>query len=145
MKSKYIILCFVFFAQYIYAQQDDKMPVPSIGWDSLKARIIYPDLFFRADIEGAFRVRINLDNSGNPNNIKVTYLNGISSEISKTDSILVKVIIKAFEGVKWSHSKLEFSIPVLFVIQSSKNYHRHQSEINSGEAIILKGSYRLNE
>jgi hypothetical protein len=145
MKLTFIVFCFILFLSISYAQRKDKIPLPLIGWDSLKTRIHYNDLFCRADIEGAFRVRIILDDSGNQRTVKVKYLNNFQSEISKADSFLVKAILQAFDGVKWSAGGFEFSVPVVFITRSSKSFHRQPFIMNSGDAIIIKGSYDLVE
>jgi hypothetical protein len=145
MNSKHIILCFVIFVTICSAQQNDRNPSPSIGWDSLKARLNYPVLICRAGIEGAFRVRMFIDSSGNQSNIHVVYLNGTRSEICREDSLLVNIILHAFEDVKWSSKNREYSIPIIFVSQSSLSFHRRSPIINSGEMIILKGEYRMIE
>jgi hypothetical protein len=140
MKSTFLIFYFILFLSISYAQRKDKIPLPLIGWDSLKTRIHYNELFCRADIEGAFRVRIILDDSGNQRTVKVKYLNNIQGEISKTDSFLVKAILQAFDSVKWSIGGFEFSVPIVFITRSSKSFHRRPFIMNSGDAIILKGS-----
>ncbi len=145
MKSAFFTFYIVLFLPISYAQRNDKIPLPLIGWDSLKVKIHYNELYCRADIEGAFRIRISLDDSGNQKTITVKYLNTIQSEISKTDSLLVAAILQAFDGVKWSLGGIDFSLPVVFITRSSKSYHHRPFIMNSANCIIIKGSSDLIE
>jgi Gram-negative bacterial TonB protein C-terminal len=125
MKLKYIF--FFLIAPCAYSQQSPQKGFsPLIGWDSLIARIVYPEIATRAGLEGAFRARTSIDSIGNLEQLEVLYLNDTRSSISYSDSILVKAIIRAFDGIKWKPNistdknyPVKFSIPIVFLLTTS--------------------------
>jgi outer membrane biosynthesis protein TonB len=60
-----LLTCLMCFSR---AQQDslqfDTGPTPVIGWDSLRALIVYPEILRRAAFEGAAVVIMDVDSSG---------------------------------------------------------------------------------
>lgn len=90
--------------------QDRSLPVPECGWDSLKARISYPDLALRAGLRAAFLVDIEIDSLGTMTKLDFEPFQGQSTSGSSdnacllrdTDSLFIfEAVIPALSGLKW--------------------------------------------
>jgi hypothetical protein len=131
-----IFLSSILFLSCICSSQEQVLPpAPSIGWDSLKSRIIYPVLFRRGGIEDKARVRITIDTNGTVNNLDI-----------HTDYELIKqAIFNALEGIKWSPARYRgiartenVFIEIDFILASlSGQHHRF---IIEAEPIIIKSN-----
>jgi hypothetical protein len=98
------------------------IPQPTIGWDSLQARIPYDELLRRAQVEGAFKVTLGIDSAG----IVLSYSVGpLSNEqrLTHSDSSLVLRIENGLKGVKWLPATdngtavaCTLSVPIVFYL-----------------------------
>jgi Gram-negative bacterial TonB protein C-terminal len=74
---------------------------PVISWDSLKAMISYPEIARRAGVQGYSDVEIQIDSSGNAEQVKVIgwnlFLNSIQEAVKK-----VKWYPRYFNGKPYS-------------------------------------------
>ncbi len=80
-----------------YAQDKSiKLPTPQIGWDSLQKKISYLELARRADLWGAYEVKIKIDSTGKLLNQEINIanyeLNNCKNSLSKNDSLFFNYI-----------------------------------------------------
>jgi TonB family protein len=96
--------------------QEDSLPSPTIGWDSLKNLIVYPDLARRAGLEGFVDVEIDVDTNGNV--LKTNF--DASHELFKStvQDALVKIKWNP-EYYKGKHLKHRVNFPIHFMINSN--------------------------
>lgn len=76
------------------------LPSPTIGWDSLQARIKYGELLRYADVQGAFYVSLRVDSLGSLTSISTSPLN-YGQAISWTDSLMITQIENSIKRVQW--------------------------------------------
>lgn len=67
MKHVYVLIALIIFSIQCFAQSSPRSTEharPSIGWDSLKSMIVYPEIARRAGVEGLSNVAVKIDASG---------------------------------------------------------------------------------
>jgi TonB family protein len=83
---------------------------PEIGWDSLLAKIEYPELAKRALLEGKVDAAVNVDSSGNVLSIDILHCDA---------DIFKEPVVKAFKSTKWKCQKpcgRWIEVPVYFFL-----------------------------
>ncbi len=88
---------------------------PVCGWDSLRNRIVYPDLGVRAGLDERVTVRITIDAHGNIDTIQFSEFNKVFLETIK-NAIFSTTWFPAFRDGNPIKSTL--SIPIIFQIHS---------------------------
>ena len=98
------------------------VPQPTIGWDSLNAKIPYDELLRRAGVEGAYTVTLRIDSVGNVVSESITPLN-YDQRLSSSDSALVSRIKYGLKDVVWKPATIDghpvsctFRLPVVFYL-----------------------------
>jgi len=119
------LLCI--FASKVVAQPKHvyTIPSPTIGWDSLQAKIPYDEILRRAGLEGAYKVTLRIDSIGNVLSDSISLLND-RPELSESDRTLVWRIEYGLKGVRWLPAtdngvpvSCTFSIPIIFYLTYS--------------------------
>ena len=104
------------------------LPKPVIGWDSLRSKMIYPEIGRRAHVEGAFRASIEVDSTGNLADLRITSLN-YQHAFNQSDSLFSNYVEQVIRKAQWhpglengSPKKMRISVPFLFYL----NFDRSQ-------------------
>jgi len=100
-----------------------RLPEPVGGWDTLRNKIVYPDLAIRAGIYGAYLVTLTIDSHGKPISASSRAFSKGES-LKSEDSVLVVSLERELMATKWNLGGLtdkpmtmQVVIPVVFYLQ----------------------------
>jgi hypothetical protein len=125
MKSMYTLLIIILMASPCYPQHKYTPAAPICGWDSLRSRIIFPELFIRACVESLVEVSFSIDTTGAMKDVKLHPVNEkeIHSQIEET-------IMKALRSTGWTSEKIDgisqnctINLNVDFVLTGGCQHH----------------------
>jgi hypothetical protein len=129
-----IKICAVVLSLYYssFSQADkDHLPEPIDGWEKFQTRIRYDVLANRAGIEGAYRVRIYFDSTGNVKKKEFYSLNSYGT-LTHADSLFWPAIVEAISAQPWrpaSRSGLPISsaisFPIIFYLDINQVFDSH--------------------
>lgn len=124
--------CFFLFPCVGQESQPDNLyqqAYPAIGWDSLKLRIIYPDLCNRAGVTGAYNAFLDIGSGGQILSSRIEPLN-YNHVNNRGDSYFVSALKSAIHSTTWTPAfvkgkpvRSELTVPVMFLLRK-KNVTR---------------------
>jgi len=101
-------------------------PEPLVGTDSLENIFSYPITLKKFYYEGAFKIKLDIDNEGIIESLIYEPL--FKSQFSNMDSIIIKITKSKLQSIKWKPAKYNgkdvssfVDIPVIFLLKNNSS------------------------
>ena len=125
IKLYYSIVLIMTVMTNLFSQQKTyELPKPIIGWDSLSSKILYPEIYRRAGIQGVFIAELRIDSAGILSKITVQELN--KSEILDSTYAIVNSLKSNLKSIQWLPGKVngrnvegQLKIPLILILSDS--------------------------